>query len=135
MASDFKLSVPGFSSDFGSYESKHHKPQRFVYRNGLTFEEIEDDKLPKVSRATRLLGNNMFNINTAPVLTFKAYYRDPLGEGFKSTTRFRECNVLYYLDDDEMKIYEPPQLNSGLPQGKNKCEIIIWTFERSYNFN
>ncbi|GFV57506.1 EF-hand domain-containing family member C2 [Trichonephila clavipes] len=120
MASDFKLSVPGFSSDFTSYESKHHKPQRFVYRKGLTFEEFEDDKLPKVSRATRLLGNNMFNINTAPVLTFKAYYRDPVGEGFKSTTRFRECNVLYFLDDDEMKIYEPPQLNSGLQQGRSR---------------
>ncbi|GIY78188.1 EF-hand domain-containing family member C2 [Caerostris darwini] len=107
-------------------EGKYRKLQRFVFRNGIALEEDSDDKIPKVPIANRLLQNDMLKYNPVPVLTFGAFYRDPLGEGYKSTTRFRTCNVLYFLDDDEIKIYEPPQKNSGLPQccivGKGKLK-------------
>ncbi|GIX66816.1 EF-hand domain-containing family member C2 [Caerostris extrusa] len=107
-------------------EGKHRKLQRFVFRNGIALEEDSDDKIPKVPIANRLVQNDMLKYNPVPVLTFGAFYREPLGEGYKSTTRFRTCNVLYFLDDDEIKIYEPPQKNSGLTQccivGKGKLK-------------
>lgn len=53
------------------------------------------------------------------MLTFDAFYCDPLGELDKSTTRYRKCKVLYFLEDDEIKVYEPWQKNSGLDQGEH----------------
>nr|XP_042898024.1 EF-hand domain-containing family member C2-like [Parasteatoda tepidariorum] len=107
--------VPGFLVK--QDEVSFHKPQRFVFRNGLKIEENLEDKGPKISRASYLVGNDTFNYNNVPSLTFTAFYREKLGDEEKSTTRFRKCNISYFLEDDEMKIYEPCNKNSGLLQG------------------
>lgn len=61
------------------------------------------------------------------VLTFDAFYCEPLGELDQSTTRYRKCKVLYFLEDDELKVFEPRGKNSGQNQGKvvfKECMLV-----------
>lgn len=51
------------------------------------------------------------------VLCFKAYYKEPVNESAVENERVRKCLVYYYLEDDTMQMIEPPETNSGMPQG------------------
>ncbi|XP_054724946.1 EF-hand domain-containing family member C2-like [Uloborus diversus] len=109
--------VQSFQTSANSFNSKHNKPQRFVFRNGLRIEDNLANKAPKTARIDDLVGRNRFKESDAPVLTFTATYTQLHGEPPKSTTRFRRCKILYFTDDDEIKVYEPSQRNSGFPEG------------------
>lgn len=52
------------------------------------------------------------------VLRFYAYFKETVPESPDEHYRVRNAIIYYHLDDDSMHIYEPPQLNSGLPQGR-----------------
>ncbi|GIY52978.1 EF-hand domain-containing family member C2 [Caerostris extrusa] len=54
--------------------------------------------------------------NHAPVLTFYASF-DDRGEPPRDREKFRDCRILYFVEDDTIKVYEPWKRNSGMPQG------------------
>ncbi|XP_035207051.1 EF-hand domain-containing family member C2-like [Stegodyphus dumicola] len=124
---DFSV-IPGFSASSSLNKTSYNKPQRFIVRNGLRWEEDESVKAPKLSKASHLLGSrNIDKEPHSPILKFNAYYCEKLGEDPESATRFRKCNVLYYIDDDDIKVYEPRQINSGCPQG---CIVAKGRFQK-----
>eukprot|EP00947_MAST-08B_sp_MAST-8B-sp1_P006396 g6396.t1 len=51
------------------------------------------------------------------VLKFTAFFQEGVQESAIETYRFRHCLILYYLEDDSLKITEPRETNSGIPQG------------------
>ncbi|KAM7537138.1 hypothetical protein Aperf_G00000068386 [Anoplocephala perfoliata] len=51
------------------------------------------------------------------ILRFFAYFKETVTESPDEHYRVRKVIIYYHLDDDSMHIYEPAQLNSGLPQG------------------
>lgn len=63
-----------------------------------------------------MIPNNQFNSRHAPVLTFYASY-DNRGENPRDQMKFRKCNILYFVEDATIKVYEPHQRNTGFLQG------------------
>mmetsp|Transcript_27583 Transcript_27583/g.69988 ORF Transcript_27583/g.69988 Transcript_27583/m.69988 type:complete len:817 (-) Transcript_27583:10-2460(-) len=51
------------------------------------------------------------------VLTFEAYFKEAVHESRLEHYRVRRCVVNYFLEDDTIKVSEPREENSGLPQG------------------
>ena len=51
------------------------------------------------------------------ILTFSSYFMDKIEDQGVERERLRKCNILYYLEDDSIKIVEPHDKNSGIPQG------------------
>ncbi|CAL8100657.1 unnamed protein product [Calicophoron daubneyi] len=52
------------------------------------------------------------------VLRFYGYFKETVNESPQETYRVRLIQIFYFLEDDSMLITEPPQNNSGMPQGK-----------------
>lgn len=52
------------------------------------------------------------------VLTFDAYYQEPIPESKMENYRIHQCKVYFYLEDDTTQVIEPKTLNSGIPQGQ-----------------
>lgn len=57
------------------------------------------------------------------VLTFQAYFEESPDGG--NTSQIRKCMVLFYLEDNTLKIVEKPSLNSGVTQGTLVRRAII----------
>lgn len=51
------------------------------------------------------------------VLSFNAYFQEPVVENPNENYRVRKCTVYYYLDDDTLHVLETRVENSGIPQG------------------
>jgi len=51
-------------------------------------------------------------------LTFDAYFKSTVNESFGCTYNLRKCKIIYFLEDNTIKVVEPVVINSGLPQGK-----------------
>lgn len=51
------------------------------------------------------------------MLSFQAYFLEPVVEDPNENYRLRKCLVYFYLDDDTFHIIEPKVENSGIPQG------------------
>ena len=51
------------------------------------------------------------------MLTFHAYFQEPVVENPNENYRIRKCIVYYYLDDDTLHIIEKKIENSGINQG------------------
>jgi Ca2+-binding EF-hand superfamily protein len=51
------------------------------------------------------------------MLSFEAYFKEVVDESRLETYRVRRCVLQYYLEDDSIKITEPREENSGIPQG------------------
>lgn len=51
------------------------------------------------------------------VLRFFAYFKEAVTERREENHRFRRCTIYYYLEDGSMRIDEPKEDNSGIPQG------------------
>ncbi|XP_025206632.1 EF-hand domain-containing family member C2-like [Melanaphis sacchari] len=50
-------------------------------------------------------------------LTFDAYFKSTVNESFGCAYNLRKCKIIYFLEDDTIKVVEPVVINSGLPQG------------------
>ncbi|XP_050054514.1 EF-hand domain-containing family member C2-like [Aphis gossypii] len=50
-------------------------------------------------------------------LTFDAYFKSTANESFGCAYNLRKCKIIYFLEDDTIKVVEPVVINSGLPQG------------------
>ncbi|VVC33906.1 Uncharacterised domain DM10,Domain of unknown function DUF1126 [Cinara cedri] len=50
-------------------------------------------------------------------LTFDAYFKSTVNESFGCSYNLRKCKIIYFLEDDTIKVVEPVVINSGLPQG------------------
>ncbi|XP_060867851.1 EF-hand domain-containing family member C2-like [Metopolophium dirhodum] len=50
-------------------------------------------------------------------LTFDAYFKSTVNESFGCTYNLRKCKIIYFLEDNTIKVVEPVVINSGLPQG------------------
>lgn len=51
------------------------------------------------------------------VLRFYGYFKETVNESQVEHYRVRLVQILYFLEDDSMLVMEPPQNNSGIPQG------------------
>jgi hypothetical protein len=51
------------------------------------------------------------------VLSFEAYFKETVHESRLEHYRVRRCVIQYFLEDDTIKISEPREENSGMPQG------------------
>ena len=51
------------------------------------------------------------------VLSFEAYFKETVYESRLEHYRVRRCVIQYFLEDDTIKISEPREENSGMPQG------------------
>lgn len=52
------------------------------------------------------------------VLKFDGYFVEHVNESAHENYRIRDCNLLYYLEDDTVQIKEIKVANSGMPQGE-----------------
>nr|CAH8824972.1 unnamed protein product [Trichobilharzia regenti] len=52
------------------------------------------------------------------VLRFYGYFKETVNESPAEHYRVRLVQIFYFLEDDSMSVMEPPQNNSGIPQGK-----------------
>ncbi|CAH8478054.1 unnamed protein product [Schistosoma guineensis] len=59
------------------------------------------------------------------VLRFYGYFKETVNESQVEHYRVRLVQILYFLEDDSMLVMEPPQNNSGIPQGKLVCRHRI----------
>ncbi|GIY61882.1 EF-hand domain-containing family member C2 [Caerostris darwini] len=98
--------LPGYSS-YGSRNRK--KLSRFA-----VFQPIEASREPTFLNF--LEDKQVFKTKDAPVLTFYASF-DDRGEPPRDREKFRDCHILYFVEDDTIKVYEPWKRNSGMPQG------------------
>jgi hypothetical protein len=51
------------------------------------------------------------------MLSFEAYFKEAVQESRLEHYRIRRCVIQYFLEDDTIKISEPREENSGIPQG------------------
>ncbi|KAF7256386.1 hypothetical protein EG68_10777 [Paragonimus skrjabini miyazakii] len=51
------------------------------------------------------------------VLRFYGYFKETVNESPLEHYRVRFVQIYYFLEDDSIQIMEPPQNNSGIPQG------------------
>lgn len=51
-------------------------------------------------------------------LTFKAFFKQSVHESPLETYRIRHVNIIYFLEDDNITVMEPPTPNAGFPQGR-----------------
>jgi len=51
------------------------------------------------------------------VLRFDGYFQEKIEENAYENSRFRHCQLMYYLEDGTMQVTEPRIENSGIPQG------------------
>ncbi|THD18666.1 EF-hand domain-containing protein 1 [Fasciola hepatica] len=59
------------------------------------------------------------------VLRFYGYFKETVNESPQETYRVRLVQIIYFLEDDSMLIMEPPQNNSGIPQGNYPKANVI----------
>ncbi|XP_050432576.1 EF-hand domain-containing family member C2-like [Adelges cooleyi] len=51
-------------------------------------------------------------------LTFDAYFEDNTpNDNYADSYNIRKCKIIYFLEDDTIKVIEPVVVNSGIPQG------------------
>lgn len=50
-------------------------------------------------------------------LTFDAYFKSTVNKSFGCNYNLRKCKIIYFLEDNTIKVVEPVVINSGLPQG------------------
>ena len=53
----------------------------------------------------------------AQILRFFAYFIESIVDQGMERERRRRRTILYYLEDDSVQVTEPPEHNSGIPQG------------------
>jgi len=51
------------------------------------------------------------------VLRFYAFFQESISERPDENSRYRQCVIMYYMEDGTIRISEPRQENSGIPQG------------------
>jgi len=51
------------------------------------------------------------------VLRFYAFFQESIVERPDENSRYRQCVVMYFMEDGTMRVSEPKQENSGIPQG------------------
>jgi len=51
------------------------------------------------------------------MLSFEAFFKESVDESRQESYRVRRCVLQYFLEDDSIKITEPKEENSGIPQG------------------
>jgi len=51
------------------------------------------------------------------VLRFYAFFQESISERPDENSRYRQCAIMYFMEDGTMRIGEPRQENSGIPQG------------------
>jgi hypothetical protein len=51
------------------------------------------------------------------VLRFYAFFQESISERVDENARYRQCVIMYFMEDGTIRISEPKQENSGIPQG------------------
>ena len=52
------------------------------------------------------------------VLLFNCFFKEPVYDSPIENFRVRECELLYYLEDDSIQVNEVRESNSGIQQGE-----------------
>lgn len=52
------------------------------------------------------------------VLTFRGFFKQAVPESRAEHYRIRHVNVMYFMEDDTLTVYEPPVRDCGFPQGR-----------------
>jgi len=136
--------LPGYG--YKKKPKSYMKPQTFNYCNGLPIEQKEgvtferpklikwakpqDERrhgnLPQ-STSTEEYGEHIpQTVTEVPawdaldrhVLRFYGFFKEAVIETNLENYRVRQCNILYYLEDDTCQMTERKQENSGMPQGQ-----------------
>jgi hypothetical protein len=86
-------------------------------RVGDTFPEstTQEEHNSKVSYETTVVP--AWELMDKVVLRWYGFFRESVPETNLETNRMRQCNVMFYLEDDTCHITERKQENSGIPQG------------------
>ncbi|XP_050539313.1 EF-hand domain-containing family member C2-like isoform X2 [Daktulosphaira vitifoliae] len=50
-------------------------------------------------------------------LSFDAYFENMSANSFGCSNKIRKCKIIYFLEDNTIKVIEPIIINSGIPQG------------------
>ena len=80
----------------------------------------ENDAIPKIAPKWLKYDKqvkDIFKFKLIKVLSFNAYFQEPVVENPNENYRVRKCTVYYYLDDDTLHVLETRVENSGIPQG------------------
>jgi len=51
------------------------------------------------------------------VLRFYAFFQESISERPDENARYRQCVIMYFMEDGTIRVSEPKQENSGIPQG------------------
>jgi len=51
-------------------------------------------------------------------LRFYAFFQESITERPDENARYRQCSIMYFMEDGTLRISEPRQENSGIPQGQ-----------------
>ncbi|GFS41557.1 EF-hand domain-containing family member C2 [Nephila pilipes] len=90
------------------------RTRRILPRVGAFFQPVDPPGDPTYMKF--LNDRNIFKKTNAFVLTFHASF-DNRGEPPRDRMKYRNCHVLYFVEDGTIKVYEPKQRNSGTDQG------------------
>ena len=62
------------------------------------------------------------------VLSFEAFFQEPVVERREEQFRVRKCKLYFYLEDDSLQIVEPRSRNSGMAQGLISTAFLFFPF-------
>mmetsp|Transcript_14653 Transcript_14653/g.34579 ORF Transcript_14653/g.34579 Transcript_14653/m.34579 type:complete len:747 (+) Transcript_14653:94-2334(+) len=136
--------LPGFQ--FPTWKDRHHKPQtwgvvngqRIEHQPGLTHEKpkyvktvkpvdtwrtgsLPDSTTRAVFKHSGLAQEHAslpaWDALDRHVLRFYGFFKESVVEANLENYRIRKVVIMYHLEDDTCLVTEPPQDNSGIPQG------------------
>jgi len=104
---------------------KNHASWRLVASQmGLTAENVRpgpmglDDHPPQIHENMRWPRvTPAWLKHDKQVLRFYAFFQESISERPDENSRYRQCNIMYFMEDGTIRISEPRQENSGIPQG------------------
>jgi hypothetical protein len=121
-------SKPGPASDKAKQmaeQVRHHSSWRLVASQmGLTADFARtgpqglDDQPPQVQENMRWPRvTPAWMKHDKQVLRFYAFFQESIPERPDENSRYRQCVIMYFMEDGSTMITEPKQENSGIPQG------------------
>lgn len=121
--------LPGNSFNHDIGKTKFHKSHHFDICNNIT-QPVGESKPgiggePRPDQLVSPASSNIGRGNDQPtwisfdrkVLSFGAFYQEPVSERREETFRIHECQIYFYLEDDSIQVVELKKKNSGINQG------------------
>mmetsp|Transcript_13860 Transcript_13860/g.25470 ORF Transcript_13860/g.25470 Transcript_13860/m.25470 type:complete len:748 (+) Transcript_13860:71-2314(+) len=136
--------LPGFQ--FPTFKERHNKSQNWAVVNGQRVEKLDSAQPEKPKFVKTVKPVDTWRTGSLPdsttravfkssglqqehaelpawdaldrhVLRFYGYFKEAVVEANLENYRIRKVVIMYHLEDDTCLVTEPPQDNSGIPQG------------------